>query len=686
MAGRLNQAPGVVAGAVLAGLAWAWAPGVRAQEAPPPSEVDELSLEQLLDVEVQSVFGASKFLQKITEAPASVTIVTSDEIRRFGYRNLADVLGRVRGFFTTYDRQYAYAGIRGFQRLGDYNTRVLLLIDGVRSNDNLYEQASIGDEFHLDLDLVDRIEIIRGPSSSLYGSNAFFGVVNVVTKRAAQAPGLRVGATAGSHGARGVHASFGHGFRNGADVVVSASAFDSDGRQLLYYPELDAEETNHGVAEHLDWQRRRTVFGKLVFSGLDLQAAFTERQKGVPTGAYGIVFNEPRSSLEDRVGLVSGGVDRRVGRVDLRLRGSFGHSSYTGDMPFAVAGDDEASGETPASPAVVVLNRDVGVGRWWAAETMVSTTWRRTHRLTMGVDARHNIRQDQENYDEQPYVRYLDDRRRSINWAWYAQDEWRVSRHHLVNVGVRQDYSSDSDAPLMPRLAWLVMPSDVTTIKLLYGGAFRAPTAFETWYAYADYKANPDLGPERIRTAEAVVERRLGRRYRLSANVFHYWVDDLITQRVDPADDQLVYVNDGDARASGIEFEFEGRWPHGVTGRVSYAAQRAVDAAAGERLERSPSQVTQMALTFPVVADRVQAALDLQVVGARRTKTGQTVDAFAVPNLTLVSPALFGPLDLTVSVYNLLNVKYAHPVAEDLPQETIVQDGRTLRIRATWRF
>jgi outer membrane receptor for ferrienterochelin and colicins len=91
-------------------------------QAGPPDDtqpVADLDLEQLLNVEVQSVFGASKFLQKITEAPASVTVITAEEIRRFGYRNLADALRNVRGFFTTYDRIYAFAGVRGFQRPGD---------------------------------------------------------------------------------------------------------------------------------------------------------------------------------------------------------------------------------------------------------------------------------------------------------------------------------------------------------------------------------------------------------------------------------------------------------------------------------------------------------------------------------------------------------------------------------------
>ena len=116
------------------------------------------------------------------EAPASVTIINKDEIKKYGYRNLADILRSVRGFFVTNDRNYQYLGVRGFNRPGDYNTRILLLVDGHRLNDGLYDQAPIGYDFPVDIDLIDRVEVIRGPSSSIYGTNAFFAVVNVITR------------------------------------------------------------------------------------------------------------------------------------------------------------------------------------------------------------------------------------------------------------------------------------------------------------------------------------------------------------------------------------------------------------------------------------------------------------------------------------------------------------------------
>ena len=143
----------------------------------------DLSLEDLLKIDIDSVYGASKHEQKVTEAPASVTIITSEEIQKYGYRTLADILRNVRGFYVTSDRNYSFVGVRGFGRPGDYNSRILLLVDGHQLNENIYDAANLGAEFPIDVDLIDRVEVIRGPNSSLYLASAFLGVINIITKR-----------------------------------------------------------------------------------------------------------------------------------------------------------------------------------------------------------------------------------------------------------------------------------------------------------------------------------------------------------------------------------------------------------------------------------------------------------------------------------------------------------------------
>jgi iron complex outermembrane receptor protein len=141
-------------------------------------DLTEMSLESLMNL---TIVGASRYEQKSSDAPSYTSVVTAEDIRKNGYRNLADLLRSVPGFFVTNDRNYQYTGIRGLLPPGDYNTRILLVVDGHRINNSIYDEAPVGSEFPIDIDLVERVEVVRGPASSLYGSNAFFGIINIIT-------------------------------------------------------------------------------------------------------------------------------------------------------------------------------------------------------------------------------------------------------------------------------------------------------------------------------------------------------------------------------------------------------------------------------------------------------------------------------------------------------------------------
>jgi len=147
------------------------------------AELADLSLKQLMELEVPTVVTASKHAQKVTEAPSSVTVIQADEIKKYGYRSLGEILSSVAGLFVRTDRTYALLGIRGFGQPGDFNSRFLLLVDGHRVNAAVNDIALIDNGFIVDVDLIERVEIVRGPGSSLYGDNAILGVINVITRR-----------------------------------------------------------------------------------------------------------------------------------------------------------------------------------------------------------------------------------------------------------------------------------------------------------------------------------------------------------------------------------------------------------------------------------------------------------------------------------------------------------------------
>jgi len=207
---------------------------VLAQDKQAPPDLFEASMEDLMKVDIDSVYAASGYRQKVTEAPASITIITSDDIRKYGYRTLADILSNVPGFYISYDRNYSYVGIRGFGRPGDYNSRILLLVDGHLLNDNVYDQALIGTEFPIDVDLIDRVEVIRGPNSSLYVANAFLGVINVITKRARNSRNLTASAELASYGTFKTRVTYSNRFRDGLELLLSGSFYDSRPREAVF--------------------------------------------------------------------------------------------------------------------------------------------------------------------------------------------------------------------------------------------------------------------------------------------------------------------------------------------------------------------------------------------------------------------------------------------------------------------
>src|SRR6185295_8698262 len=289
---------------IAAAVALAISPALAAAQT--PQQLADLDLEDLMKIRVQRVFGASERLQPVTEAPSAVTIVTADEIARYGCRSLAEILGGVRGFFVTNDRNYSYLGARGFGRPGDYNTRVLLLVNGHRINDNVFDQAYIGAELGIDVAMFDRVEIIRGPASSLYGTSAFFAVVNVITRSGASIHGVALEAGAGTLGSQLARGSFGRQFANGVDIAASGTYEQSRGVDRLYFPAFDAAGTNQGIAEDLDGEQLGEVYGRFKLRDLTVTATQGQRHKVVPTASFFTVFNSqaPREQTTDQHSMI----------------------------------------------------------------------------------------------------------------------------------------------------------------------------------------------------------------------------------------------------------------------------------------------------------------------------------------------------------------------------------------------
>lgn len=644
--------------------------GIGAHGQTKPS-LAELELEELMRVKVQSVFGASKFLQKVTDAPAAVSVVTAHDIEIFGYRTLGDIIATAPGFNITYDRNYTYVGVRGFQRLGDYNSRVLVLVDGHRLNDPIYDMAYVGTEFPIDVELIERVELIRGPSSSIYGTNAFFAVINVVTKKGGSLTGLRVAGDGGSLQTARAHGAFGAELGNGAELLISGSRYRSEGQSRLSFPEFDSPATNNGIADHMDRDANYRLYGSLSFKGLSLQGVFGSRAKVVPTAAFGATFNDPRMKTNDSHGWVDARYVRDFSHGwKLTGRGYLDREAYNGRYP---------SNDSDAADSPVTLYGDYARSGWWGTEVDVEKTVASRHRLTFGGEYRDNFTLDQGGFDAGTGVMNLDDRRSAHDEALFVEDQFAINGKLLLNAGVRSDRYQAFGVTTNPRLALIFKPVEDTAIKALWGSAFRAPNGYELYYSSDLIRPNPRLRPETIRTGELVVERYFADRYRVMANVYNSHVRGLISQIITD-EGLLVFENLDAAETRGVEAEFEGKWRSGVGGRLSYSFQNARDLGTNRPLVNSAQHLATVNLKVPAIPGHLYAGLDLHYVGRVETLNGSFTAPFAVPNLTLTTRNLRRGVSLSASIYNVLNNRYGYPGGDEHRQNIIYQDGRTVRI------
>lgn len=651
MASRLPRR----ARALVCGLGLALGPGAPAHA--DAGALARLSLEALLDVEVE---GGARYAQRLADVAGLASVVTAEDIRAFGWRTLGEVLRALPGVGVTYDRNYTYAGLRGLSRPGGYNDRLLVLVDGQRANDNVYGQAHLGSEFLVDTDLIERVELVPGPVSVVYGTNAFSGVVNVVTRRPAQVAGTRLAASYGSARAGEASASWARApTADAPGVLVQAGGFDTRGRDLAF-PAFG------GTAHGLDGDRGARGLGKVEWaSGVLLLAAVT-RTKDIPTASFGQVFDQPGASTTDRR-LHASLVQHWAPAAGVDVEGTLVYADYRYEGRYAYVGYRE---------------RDQARGRWIDAGLKALVTTLPGHRIVAGLDLARDLAVDQHTERWPSGAAIFDDRRRGAAVGVYVQDEVDLADGWRLHAGLRRDHYESGDAT-SPRFALLWQAAPSTTLKLVHGTAFRAPNAYELAYEATGTKAPASLDAERIRSTEFVVEHYPARDARVGISLFHSRVRGFIDLSADPADGLLVYVNRSGATLRGAEAEWMQAWDSGLRVRASYAYHDAEDEDGG-RLTSAPRHQAKLALVVPLPLG-VDAGVEARAMSRRRTRAAE-VPGVVVADLTLTARTPWPGLELQLAVRNLFDRRYADPGSAEHVQDAIAQDGRTVRVGFAWRF
>lgn len=625
--------------------------------------------EELLFSEIPRVYTASRHEQPVTEAPAAVTVINRADIRQYGYQSLSEALASVPGFYVTDDRGYTYMGVRGVGVPTDYNNRVLFLLNGLPLNDKYYGQFV--PELTPDMfDAIERLEVVKGPGSSLYGSDAMFAVVNIITRTGEQTGGATVSAQGGDEpSGRGVF-SYGKLFKNGLDLFVSG-----------YFEQNDGEETidfgSYGDAHDADGQQLGNAYLSARYQNFTFQFQYAHRDKTIPTGQFGTILGDDRTETSDSRYLAELRWQRELTEnKTLMMR------AYAQSCPY--------EGTYAYNDPTYTLNREETEDRWLGYETQFGWQPVEWNQITVGAVFEHHWTKLSGNYRDQNgnlSSVYPGTKNDFSYWAIYLQDEWQLLPQLQLTAGGRFDnYPDTSTSRISLRAALVWAAAKRTSVKLLFGQAFRAPSDYERTYGVGSDLGPPstDLDPEDITTYELVLEQDFQKGLLGRISVFYNDINGLITA-ISDSPDPLIFDNSHDVRTTGVEAELTKTFASGIRGFVNGTWQNSD--VTGGTLANSPRWLANAGLVVPVWHDKLHLALRERYCSERPTRVpGEDAGDAFVTDMTLSSENLWPGWSFHLGVKNLFDERYTVPSGADGTVNEIPQEGRTIFIRASYHF
>jgi iron complex outermembrane receptor protein len=637
---------------------------VLAQQQTEP-QTSEPSLEALLrtplnavprDVEITT---ASRTQQSADSAPAITYLVTSQDIRLYQLRTLAEVLQLMPGIHITSDGGFNYIGVRGLGRHADFNSRLLFLIDGVRANDNIGDAMLVGTDAMIDVESIERIEFTPGPGSALYGNNAFFGVLNIVTKGVSRLHGVALSLQLDSLQQQQFRLNVAHREHASWESWFSASVNERPNIPLTYPAPAELTDLLQS-RNHEDFYRLQAGFKS---SGWLWQGAFNHRKLTIPVG-LNEHFTPELSNISDR-------------NYFYRLSKKFTFSpEWELDAKLSQSGLGFQRLQPYRDPALQRFVSDTKMdGRWQHLELQLINRSFAGHLLMAGSEHQQDVLQQITVGNEgfPPAFTFIGNNHRT---GIFLQDLWQLLPEHTLVLGARFDDSETGPAITTPRVAWIWQTNADMTFKLMHGSAFRVANLNE--FSTNALTIYPIPSEEKIETTELAWQHYLTSQFQYRVSFFQSHITDLI--ELDPFTG--IFVNGSDLRSHGLDAGIEYRGSQQQQLRLNWSWQRTRYQQQTKLLENSPSHLLNFLYNQPLFNPNFIFSWQTRAVSKRETLL-EKFPGYVLHNANLLWQ-LSDELEVSFGVHNLTQTRYYDQPSLIAPP--IQNVDRTVRIALQWRL
>ena len=629
--------------------------------------------------------------QPLRRAPAVATVITAADIAATGATDLDEVLETVAGMHVgrsanLYSPLYIIRGI-----YSQFTPQTLVLQNGVPMT--TLQTSTKGNIWGgYPVEQIARIEVLRGPGSALYGADAYSGVINIITKNAADTPGTHVGIGGGSFGTWDSWMQ--HGGKLGAvDVAAYLRVGHTDGFKSIVAKDAANPAVSLAPGPVNVGHDALDATLDLGYEKWHLRGGLKLRDD-VGTGAgIASALDPVGKGRSDRLNADLSWADPQFSR-DWGLGFVASYLYYAQRVPQGFVLFPPGTTFSGTFPDGMI-----GLPETWERQIRLSTfatySGFANHQLRVGLghdDLNMYKVEEHKNFsftasglpvalpaviDFTNTAPFLTPHRRKVDYL-YVQDEWNFAKDWTLTAGIRHDRFSDAGNTTNPRAALVWDAAYNLTAKLLYGTAFRAPS-FSDLYSINNpvNRGNPSLLPETIRTVEAAFSWQARRDTQINLSFFRYAMKDII--RAVPnavAGTGSTIQNTGKQTGRGIELEtiWDATRTLRLTGNYSY--QRSIDQTTGQDAGYAPHHHLYLRSDWRL-ADGWFSSMQINYVADRRRSAGDTRPA--VPDYTTVDLVLrtqrnTSPLDWALSIRNLFNADVREPslapgsIRDDLPQ------------------